>query len=664
MQLDRNRLIHVIRSATLALNLIVAGPLTVMAAPTKVPTLTIDASKSAGTINHRFYGLMTEEINHSYDGGLYAELIQNRSFMDDTQTPRHWSVVQSEGAAATIALDRNRPRSEQLPASLRLDVTAASDGHPAGIANDGYWGIPVRSHTRYTATFYARANAGFSGSVMLAISSKDSRTVYARAKVARLTDQWQSYTTTLHTGTVVPTAKARFCLTVERPGTVWFGYVSLFPPTWKNRPNGLRPDLMQALVDLKPGFLRFPGGNYLEGNSISERFDWKKTLGPPADRPGHQGPWGYRSTDGMGLLEFLDWCEDMGAEPLLAVYAGYSLNGEHVTAGPALAPYVQEALDEIEYVTGNKYTKWGAVRIRDGHSKPFPLHYVEIGNEDNFDKSGSYDGRFAQFYDAIKAKYPQLEVISSAGGDHVPSRKPDVVDEHNYSPAASFEGVLSDHYEGYARKGSPKIFVGEWAAFEDIAPWDSRSQALPPTPDMKAALGDAAWMTEMERNADLVVMQCYAPLMVNVNPGGRQWRPDMIGYDALTTFGSPSYYAFKMFSCNHGDEVLKAAITDAALHSSVTRDSRTGAITVKLVNPQPMSQPVKIEIPGVASLAPIMAVITLAADPTDTNAIDTPRKVIPVTTKVPNFQPGGIYTLPPYSITVLTMNKRMSYMKL
>jgi len=657
LQLDRHRLALAIRSATLALNLIVAGPLTLMAANPTVSTLTIDTSKPAGTINHWLYGLMTEEINHSYDGGLYAELIQNRTFMDDAQTPRHWSVVQSEGAVATIALDRNRPRSEQLPASLRLDVTAASEDHPAGIANDGYWGIPVRSRTRYTATFYARANAGFSGSVTLAIKSEDGKTVYAKAKVPRLTDQWQSYTATLRTSKVVPTANARFVLTVDRPGAVWFGYISLFPPTWKNRPNGLRPDLMQALVDLKPGFLRFPGGNYLEGNTISERFDWKKTLGPPADRPGHPCPWGYRSTDGMGLLEFLYWCEDMGAEPLLAVYAGYSLNGEHVAAGPGLTPYVQEALDEIEYVIGDKNTKWGAVRIRDGHAKPFPLHYVEIGNEDGFDKSGSYDGRFAQFYDAIKAKYPQLKVISSTGMELVPSRKPDAVDEHNYSPAASFEGVLSAHYEGYERKGSPEIFVGEWAAFEDIAPWDPGSHALPPTPSMKAALGDAAWMTEMERNADLVVMQCYAPLLANVNPGGRQWRPNMIGYDALTTFGSPSYYAFQMFSCNHGDEVLKAALTDAALHSSVTRDSRTGAITVKLVNPQPTPQPVKIVIPGVASLAPTMTAITLAADPADTNAIDSPKKVVPVTTKAPNVLRGGIYTLPSYSITVLQIGQ-------
>ncbi len=204
-------------------------------------------------------------------------------------------------------------------------------------------------------------------------------------------------------------------IATNRPGTFWLNLVSLFPPTLKNRPNGLRPDLMQMMVDMKPKFLRFPGGNYLEGNTIAERFEWKKTIGPLENRPGHPAPWGYRSTDGMGLMEFLLWAEDIGAEPLLGVYAGYSLRGDYVKPGPDLVPYIQDALDEIEYVIGPVTSKWGAQRAKDGHPKPFPLTYVEIGNEDFFDKSGSYDGRFAQFYDAIKAKYPQLKLISSVG---------------------------------------------------------------------------------------------------------------------------------------------------------------------------------------------------------------------------------------------------------
>ena len=212
--------------------------------------------------------------------------------------------------------------------------------------------------------------------------------------MSSLTAAWKQYTVTLQTGPDIPAGPTlgRFVVTADRPGTVWLNLVSLFPPTYKNRPNGFRPDLMQKLADMKPAFLRLPGGNYVEGNTIAERFDWKKTIGPLTQRPGHPSPWGYRSTDGMGLLEFLEWCEDLKMEPLLAVYAGYSLRGEHIDPGPALQPYVQDALDEIEYVTGEPNTKWGAERAKDGHPKPFPLTYVEIGNEDGFDKSGSYEG--------------------------------------------------------------------------------------------------------------------------------------------------------------------------------------------------------------------------------------------------------------------------------
>ena len=481
------------------------------------------------------YGLMTEEINHSYDGGLYAELVQNRAFMDNPNAPVHWSVVPDKSSAATMALDPSQPLNDALPVSLRVEVSKASKRHPAGIANDGYWGIPVQPAARYHASFYAKAAPGFKGSVIVSIQSDDGGTVYAKGEVSGLTQDWKQYEVTLETGKVKPTAKTRYVLTLDRPGKVWFDLVSLFPPTWQDQPNGFRKDLMQMLVDLKPRFLRFPGGNYVEGDTIATRFDWKKTIGPISQRPGHPCPWGYRSSDGMGLLEFLRWCEDMGAEPVLAVYAGYSLGGKHVNPGPDLEPYVQDALDEIEYVTGPVTTKWGAERAKDGHPEPFSLHYVEIGNEDWFDRSGSYDERFAQFFDAIKAKYPQLKCISTVGTEQpetkrVHSRQPDMLDEHYYRSARTF---LNDpaHFDNYDRKG-PEIFVGEWAAYDtSFPPWNGRSAKEPPTANMTAALADAAWMTAMERNSDLVKMQCYAPLFVNVNPGARQWRPDFIGYD-------------------------------------------------------------------------------------------------------------------------------------
>jgi alpha-N-arabinofuranosidase len=625
-------------------------------------TLTVDARKPVAKVSPMLYGLMTEEINYCYDGGLYAELLRNRAFLDDAKTPAHWTAVQANGAAASIALDPSQPLNAAIPTSLRLDVKSASPSAAAGVANAGYWGIPVKADTRYRASFFAKAGAGFSGPATLAIESLDGATVFAKAEVPRLTPNWQRYEVTLTTGKVAPTTKARFALTVNHPGTVWLGLVSLFPPTWKDRPNGLRPDLMKMLVDLKPAFLRFPGGNFLEGDTIETRYDWKKTLGPISGRTGHPGPWGYRSTDGMGLLEFLEWCEDMGAQPVLGLYAGYSLRGAFVKPGPALEPYVQDALDEIEYVTGPVTSKWGAQRAKDGHPAPFPLHYVEIGNEDWFDRSGSYDGRFAQFYDAIKRKYPALKCISSIGGEQpaekrVHSRTPDVLDEHYYRPAEVFVKDSPTWFEKYDRKG-PEIFVGEWAAHEtSYPPWDRRAKNDPPTPNMTAAIGDAAWMAAMERNSDIVTMQCYAPLFVNVNE--HQWRPDLIGYDALRSYGSPSYYAFRMFSRNVGSVILRATFNGkTALQTSVTGDAKSGVIFVKIVNPEASAQPLEIDVKGVTSLAPTAEVETLAAAPTDTNSLDEPTKVVPVTSTLANIKPPFAFTAPPHSISVLRLKAR------
>jgi alpha-L-arabinofuranosidase len=627
------------------------------------PAISIDTASPAGKVSPLFYGLMTEEINHSYDGGLYAELLHNRAFLDSASAPAHWSIVQGDGAAATMALDPKEPLNAAIPASLRLDVTQASAGHAAGIANEGYWGIPVKPDTRYHASFYAKAASGFAGTIAVSIQSDDGRTVYAAKTVTAVTQGWKRYEAMLQTGKLTATAKARFVVTVDRPGTVWFGLMSLFPPTFKNQANGFRPDLLQMLADMKPKFLRFPGGNYLEGDQIADRFDWKKTLGPLADRPGHLAPWGYRSTDGLGLHEFLLWSEDMGAEPVLAVYAGYSLKGAYVKPGPELEPYVQDALDEIEYVTGPATSKWGAARAKAGHPAPFKLTYVEVGNEDFFDRSGSYDQRFVQFNAAIKARYPRLKVISTVGFEQpearrVKSVKPDVVDEHYYRTVETFLKMARGQYETYDRKG-PEIFVGEWGAYETpFEPWNARSRGEAPTPNMRAAIGDAAFMIQMERNSDIVVMNCYAPLLVNVSPGARQWRPNLIGYDALRVYGSPSYHAMKLFSTNLGDEILKATPTDTDVLVSVTRDSRTGTIYAKLVNPGDADVPVQINLSGTASPAPTATALTLAADPLATNAIDAPDRVVPVRSTVSGVKPGFRYTVPKHGIVVLILRTK------
>jgi len=627
------------------------------------PTFTIDAGHPSGKVSPMLYGLMTEEINHGYDGGLYAELVQNRAFMDDTNAPVHWSVVNGPESGATIALDPANPLNDRLTTSLRVNISNAAKVSPAGVANEGYWGIPVQPRTTYHAAIWVKAAASGMGPITVSIVSKDGGTVYATGKIPRLGTNWNRYEVTLKTGKVAPTDSAKFTLTLDQPGTVWLGLVSLFPPTWNNRPNGLRKDLMQMLVDLKPKFLRMPGGNYLEGDTVDTRFDWKKTIGPIEQRHGHQGPWGYHSTDGLGFLEFLEWCEDMKAEPVLAVYAGYSLKGAHINAGPDLAPFVQDALDEIEYVAGDTNTKWGAERAKDGHSAPFPLHYVEIGNEDWFDKSGSYDARFAQFYDAIKAKYPQLKTISTIGDDQpantrVKSRKPDVIDGHYYRSVEDFLQMSPDYAKNYDRNG-PEIFVGEWASYESsFPPWDDRSKQLAPTPDLRAAIGDAVFMAAMERNSDLIKMQCYAPMLVNVNPGARQWRPDLIGYNAISSYGSPSYYTIQMFSRNVGDEILSVSPSDTEIQGCATRDSKTGEIFIKLVNPGVTNAVVKIKIKGVASLASKGTATTIQGSPEDTNSINHPRNVVPVVTTLRDVKSEFPYTMQPQSIVLLKLKSR------
>jgi alpha-N-arabinofuranosidase len=585
---------------------------------------------------------MTEEINYSYDGGIYGELIRDRTPSGGWDELNLWPIVARGNSAASISVDRTSGPSAALTRSFRVAVSAAGPGSPAGVENGGYWGIPVRPHSVYSGSFYAKTDApGLD--VTVSLENDQTGVIAATATIAGLGGEWKQYTYTLATGEVAASSNNHLILTIARPATVWFDLVSLFPPTYHARPQGNRADIMDLLAAMHPHFLRLPGGNYLEGDHISERFDWKKTIGPWTDRPTHPSPWHYRSSDGMGLLEFLEWCEDLKMEPVLAVYAGYSLAQEHVDPGPALEPYVQDALDEIEYVTGGAGTKWGAERIKDGHPAPFPLHYIEVGNEDEFDRSNSYDGRFAQFYKAIKQRYPDLQIIATAP---VRSVTPDVVDEHYYMSAAeSFS--QAHHYDAADRKG-PKIFVGEWATREGD-----------PTPNLEAALGDAAWLTGLERNSDLIVMASYAPLFVNVNPGGMQWSTDLIGYDALTSYGSPSYWTQVMFSSHLGTEVVASTLDQAParLYASVTRDEAQHKLFVKVVNATSTAQPLALAIAGVAKLHPQATLTTMSGKtPNATNSLAHPNAIVPVAHQVSVAGPKFTQSFAPYSVNVLELS--------
>jgi alpha-N-arabinofuranosidase len=342
----------------------------------------------------------------------------------------------------------------------------------------------------------------------------------------------------------------------------------------------------------------------------------------------------------MGLLEFLEWCEDLRMQPVLAVFAGYTLDGRVVKPGPELEPYVQDALNEIEYATSATDNKWGALRARDGHPAPFTLRYVEIGNEDNFDRAKTYDGRFAQFYQAIKAKHPEMQVIATMP---VKGVKPDVVDDHYYKrEQGMFEE--SKHYDSADRNG-PKIFVGEWATREGS-----------PTPNFGAALGDAAFMTGLERNGDLVVMAAYAPLLVNVSPGGMQWSSDLIGYDALNSYGSPSYYAQVMFGSCLGDHTLNSS-TSAGERFFYSATASANKVCLKLVNAASTDQPVSITLNGLAAGGHATRTSTLRASSTwATNTIAEPNRIVPVHSTL-DVNGGRIAMVAPaYSIQVIEVD--------
>lgn len=621
--------------------------------------LEIDFLAPTKPVSPILHGLMTEEINYSYDGGLYAELIRNRAFLDNPTNALHWTAASQPGADGVIRVVNTHPLTDKLPNSLEVHVKAATPEQHFRIINDGYWGIPIKPNTTYRASFYVRGDvltknrkeegAPFVGSLSVSLESVGGSTVFARAETPGVNRHWQKFEVTLATGAdIKPTTDGRFVISAGCAGRFWLSLVSLFPPTYKNRPNGFRVDIMEKLAAMKPKFLRFPGGNYLEGDRLWERFDWKATIGALPFRSGHQGCWNYRSTDGMGLMEFMSWCEDLEMAPVLGVYAGYSLKQQCVEPGPLLEPYVQDALDEIEFLTGDaKTTYWGAQRAKCGHPEPYRLNYVEIGNEDQYDRSGNYDARYAQFHDAIKAKYPQLQLIATSR--EAKTRTPDLYDDHYYRSADQFYNDLA-HYDKMSRNG-PKVFVGEWATREGA-----------PTPNFNGALGDAAWMTSMERNSDLIVMHCYAPLFVNVNPGGMQWKTNLIGYNNLESYGSPAYYAQVMFASHIGNVTPKSELKaddNVFLPYSVTRQTETGKVFLKVVNPSATAQPVSIELKGAAQIANEGKSVTLrATGPTDTNSITEPTRIVPVTEPLKNIASGFHYTFPAWSITVLELTAK------
>ena len=497
--------------------------------------LSIDLNKRGIGISPTHYGIFFEDINHAADGGLYAELIRNRSFEDAT-TLDYWTTFNQVNSSATATIETSNLLNNAQAQALRLSILNAGSADRAGIYNSGFWGINVVSGRQYKLSFFAKCDANFTGTITASLESNTS-VKYAQATVTGVTTGWQKFTCTLTATGNDP--NARFVLSTTSNGTLWFDVVSLFPPTFNNHDNGLRPELAQLLADMKPKFMRFPGGCFVEGDYLANRFQWKKTIGKIEERPGHFNLWNYRTSDGMGFHEFLQLSEDIGAEPLYVVNVGLAHNDNQPYT--ALTNYIQDVMDALEYANGDASTTYGAMRVANGHPLPFNIKHVEIGNENFF--GDNYGNRYLQFYNAIKAKYPEMNCIGNvaAWGTDSPtwtfSAPVQTLDEHYYRSPQWFINQYNK-YDNYTRNYA-KIYAGEYAVTSGCG-----------NGNLIAALGEAVYMAGMEKNSDVVTMNSYAPIFVNVND--RKWNPDMIDYDAANVYCTPSYYVQKLFSTNIG----------------------------------------------------------------------------------------------------------------
>ncbi|RYX86729.1 DUF1080 domain-containing protein [bacterium] len=542
--------------------LAVLGSITpLVAAPSA--RLTVNMSAPGKTISPLLYGIFFEEINRAGDGGIYAEMVQNRSF-EDTDFPLAWTLIKSQNAAANVELDKSKPLNSQNPTSLRVTVSDVSGGR-VGVVNRGFagtllrgnkseWqpkfenasgGLAVQKGKTYDLSFYARATAS---NPLVASLESSKGVVLASQKVTGVGNGWKKFSVSLSSKD--SDSNARLVISTDKTGTFWLDMVSLFPrDTWKNRPNGLRADLMEKIDAMKPAFVRFPGGCFVEGDRLENRFVWKETIGDVATRPGHWNLWSYRSTDGLGYLEYLQMCEDLKAEPLFVINVGMSHQG--VVPMAQMGPYVQDALDAIEYANGPVTSKWGALRAKHGHPKPFTLKLMQIGNENG---GAAYNERYALFHDAIKAKYPNINLVACDWGGTPKNRPLDIIDPHLYSNPQTMINQ-SNRFDNSDRSG-PHIYFGEYAVTEQSG-----------TGNLQAAVAEAAFMTGLERNGDIVKMSSYAPLLSHWD--WKAWNPNAIVYDQSQLYGTPSYYVQQMFGANRGDVNLPVAIEQPKTNARV-----------------------------------------------------------------------------------------------
>ena len=516
------------------------------------PLITVDVSRPGAKISPLLYGVFFEDINLSADGGLYPELVRNRSF-EDADTPQSWRFTAPDGkssASVSTADVQARPPVPPLNPFNRKALCVKADGSFT-LENDGYWGMDVVQGKGYSLKLAARSQ-GFSGPLKVRLVNANGSEL-AAGELNGFDAGWQYYSAKLTASGSDP--KAHLELSGQGSGTLYLDMVSLMPSqTWKS--HGLRADLAEALDSLHPKFLRFPGGCWVEGDDFAHMNHWKTTVGDVDTRTPLWNIWGYNATHGLGYHEYLQLAEDLGAEPLFCINAGMS--HKEVTPLDQMGQWVQDALDAIDYANAPEDSVWGRLRAKNGHPKPFNLKLMEIGNENG---QAPYAERWALFTEAIREKHPDIRLIANEwAGSHPEKPAPEIVDEHYYNSPDWFIWN-ANKYDSYDRKG-PKVFIGEYAVTEGTGKGN-----------LRGAIGEAAWMTGMERNSDVVMMGAYAPLFCNTNH--KRWPINLINFDSSRWYGLPSYYVQQMFADNQGSLSLPVKIENAP---AIEAPSVTGRI--------------------------------------------------------------------------------------
>jgi alpha-N-arabinofuranosidase len=633
-------------------------------------TLTVDLAAPAKPISPELFGIFFEDLNYAADGGLYAELIQNRSFeYSATEQAKwgplsFWDLVKSGGGEGHLGLGDSRPVHVNNPHYLLLHVTKAGEG--VGVANQGFDQLPLTGGQDYEASFWAyQAYMGVMWGpgdqtrpmpVTVRLEGRDG-SVLAEAKFTVSGRTWTKHTATLTPARSDP--EARFVLLAQEPGGLALDMLSLLPrDTFKGRLNGLRRDLAQTIADLKPRFVRFPGGCLVHGTGIHAYYDWKDTVGPVEQRRAARNSWGYHQTMGLGYFEYFQFCADIGAMPVPVVTAGVCC--QHAGHSPGrgqeglplteMPAYIQDVLDLIEWANGPATSKWGAVRAAAGRPEPFGLKYLGVGNEDAI--TPEFKERFALINAVLKEQHPEITVIGTSGpfasGEDFDlgwtfarELKLAMVDEHYYVPPQWMWDNLA-RYDTYDRNG-PKVYLGEYAAHEK----DRRNT-------LRTAIAEAAHLTSLERNGDVVVLASYAPLLARRQH--TQWHPDMIYFNATAVFPSLNYTVQKLFGNNAGDTALPVTLDPAAggtkFTASAVRDSGSGDLIVKIVNGEPAAQPVAVKLAGAKKLpATAQRTVFGGADADVVNADGAPPAVVPVTETVP-LSAAFTYDAPANSLTI------------